>query len=67
MKVVDQLLKVAIPACRKASIPILWLNWGLTEKDIDEMPPTIVRGFAADNNFGRPRQIKGLGSHIGRV
>jgi hypothetical protein len=26
MKVVDQLLKVAIPACRKANIPILWLN-----------------------------------------
>jgi nicotinamidase-related amidase len=67
MKVVDQLLKVAIPACRKAGIPILWLNWGLTEKDVDEMPPTIVRGFAADNNFNGPRQIKGLGSHIGHV
>jgi nicotinamidase-related amidase len=67
MKVVDQPLKVAIPACRKAGMPILWLNWGLTEKDIDEMPPTIVRGFAADNNFDGPTQIKGLGSHIGRV
>jgi hypothetical protein len=51
MKVVDQLLKVAIPACREADIPILWLNWGLTEKDIDEMPLTIVRGFVTDNNF----------------
>lgn len=67
MDVVNQLLRVAIPACRKAGIPILWLNWGLTEKDIDEMPPTIVRGFAADDNFDGPRQIRGLGSHIGRV
>jgi hypothetical protein len=31
------------------------------------MPPTIVRGFAADNNFDGSRQIKGLGSHIGPV
>jgi hypothetical protein len=51
MKVVDQLLKYVIPACRKANMPVVWLNWGLTEEDIEEMPPTIVRGFAADGNF----------------
>jgi len=67
MKVVDELLKYAIPACRKAGIPIVWLNWGLTEQDIDEMPPTIVKGFAADNNFDGPRRIKGLGSDIGSL
>jgi hypothetical protein len=67
MKVVDKLLAYAIPACRKAGIPIVWLNWGLTQQDIDEMPPTIVRGFAADNNFDGQRQIKGLGSDVERL
>ena len=45
----------------------MWLNWGLTEQDIDEMPPTIVKGFAIDNNFNGDRQIKGLGSDVGPV
>jgi nicotinamidase-related amidase len=67
MKVVDELLKYAIPACRKAGIPIVWLNWGLTEQDINEMPPTIVKGFAADSNFDGPRRIEGLGSDIGSL
>ena len=30
-KAMDQLLRHAIPACRKADIPIVWLNWGLTD------------------------------------
>jgi hypothetical protein len=54
MKAVDELLKYAIPACRKASIPIVWLNWGLTQQDIDEMPPTIIKGFAAEQQLQRP-------------
>ena len=44
LKAMDQVLKHAIPACRKANIPIVWLNWGLTQLDIDEMPPTILKG-----------------------
>lgn len=67
LKAVDQLLKTAIPACRKAEIPIVWLNWSLTEQDIEEMPPTIVKGFAADTNFGGDRKIGGLGSDVGSV
>jgi nicotinamidase-related amidase len=39
----------------------------LTKQEIDEMPPTIVKVFATDNNFDGSRQIKGLGSHTGRV
>ena len=31
------------------------------------MPPTIVKGFAADNNFDGDRRITGLGSEIGPV
>ncbi|KAL5322051.1 hypothetical protein ACEPPN_010019 [Leptodophora sp. 'Broadleaf-Isolate-01'] len=67
LKVVDRLLKHAIPACRKAGIPVVWLNWGLTQQDIEGMPPTIVRGFAADNNFSGRRKIGGLGAEVGPV
>ncbi|KAF2086531.1 isochorismatase family protein [Saccharata proteae CBS 121410] len=41
----DKLLKYAIPAARKASIQIIWLNWGLTQDDIESMPPAVKRAF----------------------
>lgn len=66
MKVVDKLLDNAIPACRKAGIPVVWLNWGLTDIDIQTMPPTIVKGFAADVNFVDGEKRTGpLGTDIG--
>lgn len=67
MYVVDKLSQYAIPACRKAGIQIIWLNWGLTEEDINEMPPNIVNGFAVDNSFNGERTIKGFGSEVGSV
>jgi hypothetical protein len=67
LKVVDNLLDTAIPACRKAGIPVLWLGWGLSREDIDSMPPTIVKGFAADSNFKGPRKKRGLGTDIGKL
>ena len=60
LKVVDKLLEHAVPACRKAGIPIVRLGWGLTEQDIDEMLPTIVNGFEANNNFRGEKRVKGL-------
>ncbi|TIA02590.1 Isochorismatase hydrolase [Aureobasidium pullulans] len=35
----------AIPAARKAGIQVIWLNWGLTDEDLDVMPPAIKRAF----------------------
>ena len=67
MRVVDKLLQYAIPACRKAGIQIVWLSWGLTEQDIGEMSPAIVKGFAVDNNFHGYRRVTGLGSDIESV
>ncbi len=67
LQVVDTLLKRAIPACRKAGIPICWLGWGITENDIEGMPPTILKGFAADVNFVGDKKIGPLGSEIGPV
>jgi nicotinamidase-related amidase len=45
LKAQQQLLKYAIPAARKAGIRIIWLNWGLTEEEIREMPPATLRAF----------------------
>jgi nicotinamidase-related amidase len=67
LQVVEKLKNHVIPACRKVGISILWLGWGLTQKDIDEMPPTIVRGFSLDNNFQGNRKIPELGVNIGPV
>lgn len=67
LKAVYQRLQYAIPACRKAEMAILWLNWGLTEQDIEEMPPTIIGGFSADVNFDCDRIVGGLGSDVDSV
>ena len=40
-----KLLEHAIPAARAAGIRIVWLNWGLTDEEIDEMPPGTRRAF----------------------
>lgn len=41
----DQLVRHAIPAARKSGIRIVWLNWGLSEGDVKEMPPAVTRAF----------------------
>jgi len=64
LQVVERLTEQAIPACRKVGIPIVWLGWGLTDEDIETMPPAIVRGFSMDTNFEGDREVPGLGSNI---
>ncbi|KAF1917289.1 Isochorismatase-like protein [Ampelomyces quisqualis] len=41
----NQLIEHGIPAARKAGIRIVWLNWGLTEQDVQKMPPAVKRAF----------------------
>jgi nicotinamidase-related amidase len=41
----SQLLQHAIPAARAAGIRIIWLNWGLTDEDLQTMPPATFRAF----------------------
>lgn len=40
-----QLIKHAIPAAHKAGIQIIYLNWGLTDEDMQDMPPATVKAF----------------------
>lgn len=49
-----QLVEHAIPAARKAGLRIVWVNWGLTEEEIESMPPAIQRtfGFEATGSGG---------------
>lgn len=63
----QQLIDHAIPAAREAGIQIVWLNWGLTEKEIQEMPPAIKRtfGFQAvqideKQAHGKPEWLPGV-------
>ncbi|KPM41130.1 hypothetical protein AK830_g5437 [Neonectria ditissima] len=69
LKIVDKLLGQVIPACRRADIPIAWLGWGLEERDLDDMPPSIARGYAfpLDKNFVEPRFLGSLGDDIGQL
>lgn len=41
----EVLLKYGIPAARKSKIQIVWLNWGLTDEDLQTMPPGSFRTF----------------------
>jgi nicotinamidase-related amidase len=41
----DQLVQYAVPAARRAGIRIIWLNWGLTDQEIEDMPPAVTRAF----------------------
>ena len=45
LKSQDALLKHVIPAARKAGIQIVWLNWGLSDEDLQRFPPGVFRAF----------------------
>lgn len=56
-----QVVENAVPACRKAGVRIIWLNWGLTEKEVEEMPPGVKRAFGFSAVVHRDRgDNKGL-------
>lgn len=73
------LLTSAIPGARAHGIPVVWLNWGLSEEDLRTMPPAIVRTMgrynagatcADANDMVRvkdPLVYRGLGEDLGRV
>ena len=57
-KAAKRLLETAIPAARKAGIRIIWLNWGLTDEEIDHMPPSTRRAFGFEAALEREGKKK---------
>jgi nicotinamidase-related amidase len=51
-KAMDQLIKHAIPAARKAGVRVVWVNWGLTEEEVEHMPASMLRTFGAVGDEG---------------
>ncbi|VDB84943.1 unnamed protein product [Peniophora sp. CBMAI 1063] len=51
---VDPLL-TSVPALRSKGITPLWVNWGLTDAELNTLPPSLIRGFA------RPERAGGFG------
>lgn len=71
----QKLLDYVIPAARQAEIQIIWLNWGLTQQDLDEMPPGLKRVFDR-GTIDRLRNVEttsktsiygGFGSDMGHI
>ncbi|KAI1152463.1 isochorismatase [Nemania diffusa] len=60
----ETVLKYAVPAARKAGIQVVWLNWGLTQEDLDNLNPATERihAFRPD---GSPQLDKGFGHDMG--
>ncbi|TVY81387.1 Peroxyureidoacrylate/ureidoacrylate amidohydrolase [Lachnellula suecica] len=46
----ETLLNYGIPAARRANIQVIWLNWGLTDQDLEKMPPAAFRTFGFKAN-----------------
>ncbi|KAF8140287.1 Isochorismatase hydrolase [Boletus edulis] len=56
-------LQALLPALRKHDVKILWVNWGLTQHELETIPPALIRGFTKNgrggfgsempNNYGR--------------
>ena len=62
----QRLLDTAIPAARKGGIQIIWLNWGLTDEEIEHMPPSTRRAFgfeAALEKEGRKKSLPAIDAH----
>lgn len=52
------LLKHTIPAARAAGIRTIWVNWGLTDQDLDGMPPATRRAFGFEASLNRAAKVK---------
>jgi nicotinamidase-related amidase len=61
----DVLRTLAIPAARKAGIQVVHLTWGLTQEELDNLPPSILRGFSERNP--KTDECETIGDEIGPV
>ncbi|KAM3416162.1 hypothetical protein BST61_g7770 [Cercospora zeina] len=63
----EQLIKYAIPAARKHGIRVVWVNWGLTEQEIERLPPAVKRafGFEATVDSSGSEKFDGIDQSFG--
>ncbi|CAF9909835.1 MAG: hypothetical protein HETSPECPRED_009532 [Heterodermia speciosa] len=54
------LLNDAIPAARRAGIRIVWLNWGLDNAELSQMPPSTRRAFGFETTLRREAKEKAV-------
>ncbi|KAF8529610.1 Isochorismatase hydrolase [Hysterangium stoloniferum] len=48
---VDPLMRL-LPFLREKGVRIIWLNWGLTEKELKTLPPVLIRSFTKEGEGG---------------
>jgi hypothetical protein len=60
------IIKRAIPAVRKAGIQVIWVNWGLTDEDLANIPPTTQRIWVYEMD-GTYKHGQGIGWDMGAV
>lgn len=63
-------LRETIAAARAAGVRVVWLNWGLTDADLDGMPAGVAHGFARrlvtqEEGEGEEDRSVGLGADLG--
>ncbi|KAK0506199.1 Isochorismatase hydrolase [Armillaria luteobubalina] len=58
LKCVEPLMKL-VPAARKKNIKVLWVNWGLTDHELQTIPPSLVRGFTKAGRGGFGSELPG--------
>lgn len=64
-KAAQRLLDTATPAARRAGIRIIWINWGLTDRDIEGIPPSIRRAFGFEQTLeqrGKKESLPAIGA-----
>ncbi|KAJ1310970.1 hypothetical protein OPQ81_009481 [Rhizoctonia solani] len=57
-------LKEMLPVLRQAGVNIIWLNWGIEEKDLHLIPPCLSRCFSRPK-LGKWVDPPGLGADLG--
>lgn len=55
----DAIENFAVPAARKAGIQVIWLNWGLTEEELQTLPPSVIRVFGWASNEKAEARVNG--------
>ncbi|KAL1588930.1 hypothetical protein WHR41_02367 [Cladosporium halotolerans] len=59
-RALKQVAERAVPAARKAGVRVVWVNWGLSEDELERMPPAIKRTFGFEV-VGEKEVVKGGG------